>query len=269
MFGDFSINTLLNSKELNIHSEDIISLNDDLCVGSIYQLSTEAGRSDRRAWLMSISKNTFIESLLCSFVEDDYLKIEALKKELKSIDELYIWTGTTALDRLYTGRFLYELRDLDVKFFIADFQKITLKSLSGRFFSPKSLTVVASNQVHLIANHFQQITNEDKLNKINLWKTLSDSKEVLRVLENETIKFKELTYFDSILLSYCTEEFKHPARIIGESLIDIDFAVHDSILNWRLKQLVSLNKLEAEGELKDMRDYRVKTKYLKKEVIDL
>ena len=80
--------------------------------------------------------------------------------------------------------------------------------------------------------------------------------------KNGQIVAKDETYFDSLLMSYCTNEFQAPARIIGQALGHLFRTGHDFIgdgyLSWRLKQLVLMNKIEIRGKLEKMQDYEVK-----------
>lgn len=43
---------------------------------------------------------------------------------------------------------------------------------------------------------------------------------------------------DRWVLSRSNEQFMKAARVIGHSLVDMDFSVGDGYLNWRLKELV-------------------------------
>ena len=52
------------------------------------------------------------------------------------------------------------------------------------------------------------------------------------------ILHKPVSYFDPILLSRSNDQFMKAARVIGHSLVDMDFSVGDGYLNWRLKELV-------------------------------
>jgi hypothetical protein len=60
-------------------------------------------------------------------------------------------------------------------------------------------------------------------------------------------------------LANCKENFQKAASVIGETLVDIDFIVGDSFLNWRLKLLALNEKIDTQGELNEIRDYEVKT----------
>lgn len=80
----------------------------------------------------------------------------------------------------------------------------------------------------------------------------------MRLWNGTNVEMQEDSCFDSALLVNCTNEFKKSARVVGESLIDTDFYVSDTILSWRLKELVRQKKLEAKGTLHKMRDYEVK-----------
>lgn len=51
---------------------------------------------------------------------------------------------------------------------------------------------------------------------------------------------------------------KSQIPIIGQTLCDSDLNVGDSFLNYRMKQLAFMKKVEFRGELKQMRYYEVR-----------
>ena len=143
--------------------------------------------------------------------------------------------------------------------YCSDFSNIKLESLRGTFFIPSSLKVVRADQAHLLKGSFRKIKKNEYLNWNRIWQKAIDTKAIFRILlDNGIIKTEREDYFDDILKSNCTVELNETARVIGETLVDLDFKTSDWVLNWRLKKLVKKQQIEAKGVLKDIRDFSVK-----------
>lgn len=260
VFGDYSRSRLIESTSPNIPKENIISFNDDLIIGPIGDLSCDFGRLNRVKWFTRIFQDTSYDfDIFTSSVKKDHQYIQQLINNTDEIKELHIWTGTTSIDILSTARLLHNLSNSTFKIHLTDFSNLKLLSARGHYFTPKSLIAVDPDNVEKVAETFHLITDKELKKYSNLWKIANNRTEVIRVLDkNQKFKFVDECHFDQYLLMFCTAEYQKPARIIAQVLFEIDFAVSDSFLNWRLKELTRVGTLSSEGELRDMRDYKVK-----------
>ena len=239
----------------------LICLEDCLNIGPICDLNSVEEIKKRNDWLadvfyveIPIDEDIHIKDI---DVNEDIEKIKTLVENYKN-EKIYLWTGFCAYDFLSTARLLYHLPAPCSNIFIVDFSNISVKNRVGRVIYPKVLYVIEPSKVGEIVKHFHQLTDEKLSKFVKLWKKIKSGNSILKILdENGQILEKEETYFDLLLESYCTNEFQNPARIIGQVLVDIDFNVGDGFLNWRLKQLSMMNKIELRGMFL-MRDYEVK-----------
>ncbi len=257
IFSEYSRNTLINNKELNIKNNNIISLEDDLRIGPISNLNSNH-ITDRKKWLSNILKKTTTVEKNVSNVEKDIEKIDRILSNKKH-KTFYLWTFKNALDIINTAKLIAKLIEFKVTVFIIDYNEITLENQKGNPFYPKSLVEVNSSHINEIFKYFKQIEKEQFIEWESLWKKIENENFSLRILDNNgNIKSEKESYFDNILKSFCQKEFQKPARIVGKTLIESDFSISDWYLNWRLKKLSEMKIIETNGELKDMRDYEVK-----------
>ncbi|WP_339867924.1 DUF3658 domain-containing protein [uncultured Algoriphagus sp.] len=260
VFSDFCRRSLTLTPDSSLIDENIISLNDDLVIGPIDALESEIGRKQRVEWLASIYRETTYElDNYSSYVNEDYNKIEEIINNAGELKELHIWCGITTIDVLGTARLLHSLSNTTLKIYLTDFSNLELKAMKGHFFKAKTLVEVNPENVENVEKTFYLLKEAELKKWVNLWESVSGEEGGLRITDEEQkISYAEESYFDKHILTLCKEEFQKPAQIIGRVLVEIDFAVNDSFLNWRLKELVSQKILVAEGKLKDMRDYQVK-----------
>ena len=262
LFGQSARNLFIHSKKFDLDSIQLICLEDRLNVGAIYDLNSVEEIKKRKKWLSEIFDvpRHINEDEFLSFIDREIETIKTLIENYKN-EKIYLWVSVTASEIINTARLLYHLQPSCSNVFAFDFPNFSMKNFRGELVYPKCLGTTDLSRVDDVEKHFRQLTNEELFKYKNLWEKVKLGNSLLWILDkNNQLVAKDETYFDSFLLSYCTNEYQKPARIIGHTLCDIDFNVGDSYLNYRLKQLVLMEKIKARGELKEMRDYEVKLK---------
>lgn len=241
----------IQCKKFDLDSIQLICLEDCLNLGPICDLDSVEEIEKRNNWLSKVFE-------VPTYVNGD---IEAIKSFIENYknEKIYLWTGHAASEIINTARLLYRLQPKNNNVFVFDFSNFSMKNIHGEIVYPRCLNATGLSQVDEVEKHFHQLTDEDVSKFKKLWKKVKFGNSLLWILDkNGQIVEKEETYFDSLLLSYCTHEFQHPARIIGYTLCDVDFNIGDLYLHYRMKQLVLMNKLEICGKLEKMQDYKVK-----------
>ena len=264
VFGKSAQGIFKESGVFNLDDIHLICLEDALNIGPVCDLYSKEDLERRTLWWSAIydilPPPEFITESFDFIPEKDIEMIKSIIENRKKFNRIYIWTGISASEIIHTARLLYYLGDVDIDIFITDFSKVSVKRYDGQIIHPEVLYVVAAPQVGFVVEHFEKQTKNDVLKWQELWKRIVLQKEsTLIVLDKkETIKFVGESYFDSVLEANCTNEFQTAVRIIGHTLLDINFEAGDGFLNWRLKHLCLTKKLEFDGQLDDMRKYKVK-----------
>ena len=87
---------------------------------------------------------------------------------------------------------------------------------------------------------------------LDLWRQLREENAPLRVVEGGTLRSAPITFFDSFLMSYATDDWQKVARIVGEALAaewdDGIFQTGDLVLAARVNALVESGRLECRGK---------------------
>jgi len=87
---------------------------------------------------------------------------------------------------------------------------------------------------------------------VGLWTTLRAENAPLRVIENDTLVSADISFFDELLLSFATPDWRKSALVIGHALaFQTDDNIHQSgdlFLAARLNQLVEDGRLEYRGQ---------------------
>ena len=252
VFGEFARGLFIKSNKFDLDSIQLISLNDCMNLGPICDLDSDEEIEKRNNWLSKI-----FEDEMFVYIKGD---IETLKMLIDNYrnEKIYLWTGLVASEIIHTSRLLYHLQPCSNNVFVFDFSNFSMKNIHGEVVHPRCLGATDLSRVDKVDKHFRQVTDEELSQFRNLWERIKFGNSLLWILDDGRIVEKDETYFDSFLLSYCTREFQRPARIIGNTLCTFDFNIGDLYLNYRMKQLALMKKVEFRGILKQMRDYEVR-----------
>ncbi|WP_352423168.1 DUF3658 domain-containing protein [Proteiniphilum sp.] len=257
-FGQIARNLLIKSNEFDPSGNKIVCLEDHLCDGPLCDIHSNKETEKRKEWISSICSNDEFTKIFTDYVTKDLDTIQKLVAEAENCSRIFFWTGFNASEMISTARLLYHIPNPGKEMYMADFPHIPVMALSGEIIYPDILAVTNATDVKEITRHFKKIDSHSFTRWKDLWKKFMGGDSLLRVLEeNGDISAHDETYFDSFLISNCTDQFQSAARIIGSTLVDIDFGVGDIFLNWRLKQLAGTGKIAFRGALKEIRDYQV------------
>jgi len=237
VFGDSAKAAFNQGHKFNKNKFKLICLQASLDFGPVCDLYSNEEIKKRTGWLSEIyDKDVSINKMLSEDIE----KIKTLVKSYKN-EKIYIWMGYSTVDEiLNTARLLYHLPKPCNNIFIMDFLNYSPNGI------PKNLGETCPSKVAEMAKHFYQLSEEGLTNFVQLWERIKAGSSVLRILDDDDqILEKEESYYDSIILSYCTDEFQSAASILGKSMSAI--YIHDCFLLWRMKQLILQGKIEARG----------------------
>ena len=259
VFGKSAKGQLIQSNRFDLNSIKLVCLEDCLNLGPICDVNAEEEIIKRSSWLSKVfdQPTSMDTDSTYTLVNRDVETIKTLVANYKH-ERIYLWTGLAAAEIIHTARLLYHLQPQSNHVYLFDFTNFSMNNIHGEVVYPRSLVATDLLRVEHPEKHFRQLTAEELLKFRKLWGKVKSGNSLLWIFDKGQIVEKEETYFDSFLLSYCTHEFQHPARIIGHTLCDTDFNVGDSFLNYRMKLLALMNKVEFRGELKQMWDYEVR-----------
>jgi hypothetical protein len=236
---------------------EIISLNDDLRAGPLSGIDTPKGNDNRREWWSTITAQTYDRNRVELFI-NDFDKLEQIKGLLENNQRICIWYGSCLFDKLMMARLIAFCGPLSETFSVVPISEFTITTKNGKQYVPRTMDVLDDENIIDLESSVRQITMDEVNEATEMWEHVSSNNASMCIFKDNRVEFVEENYFDSALMSNCSNEFIKPARVVGYTLIDTDFNVSDTILNWRLKELVGKNRMEAKGILRDMRDYEVR-----------
>ncbi|MBC7904071.1 MAG: DUF3658 domain-containing protein, partial [Gemmatimonadaceae bacterium] len=93
------------------------------------------------------------------------------------------------------------------------------------------------------------------------WQKLIAEEKGVRILEGgKKLAQYDYNFYDADLKKFVTGDWQKGSRLINQFLSKNKNTTGDAYLLWRLKQLVQNGELDVQGELKNMKDFEIKSK---------
>lgn len=262
VFGDSAAGILkcFFSENENKYKGEVICFREDYSIGPLYDIETEVGLENRIKWIEKIIKQLYLD--------DYFVDIETLYKTtyegIKNIDsdlKIVIWYGESASELVGLSYLVSVLKNKSI--YKINVSRFEMNDYSGNKYKPRSLGECNLNQLESLILTMEEIESEE-LNKISkCWENLKISKENLRILEGNTIVGVDEDYYDNDILSNCSFNYKKTARVIGDTMGKSKQFIGDTYINYRVRKLIEMNRLEYRGNLKNMREFDIKIKSTK------
>ena len=250
------------------YKNKVIGFPDDFAIGPILELHKDVGRAFRYEWLKDHI------NISMDYIEEEYESW--LSKTIGEIDEIpnnipiVIWTAENAQEQTGIRYILQLLQNKTNDIFLVN-TSIAFQEL----FNTSEVTYIISHSGGVHPEKLQLIydkklttplSNEERSRFNKEWAALADTKEVLRIWENEEIKGVPETYFDRLIITTAQKQhqeqgkrdFIKSARLIGEVLGILNGSVSDAFLEYRVRCLIYRGAFEIKGIPKAMRYYSVK-----------
>ncbi|WP_404457227.1 DUF1835 domain-containing protein [Oceanobacillus kapialis] len=248
----------------------VIGFPDYFSFGPIYELHKGVGRERRYEWLRNHLNYGD------DYIEEDYeRKFSETLKEIDAIPDsipIVLWTAENADEQTGARYLLYLLKAKKNDVYMINttlaFQELYNTREYQYFFprtawvDPEKLNTIYQKKVS------NPLTEEERVQFEQEWLTLLETKEVLRVWENNTIKGKTVDYYDKLILTAARKlhaeqrekDFIKSARLIGQVYGQLDEGIMDTFLEYRVRTLIYNGFFEIKGIPKAMRYYSVKLK---------
>lgn len=230
VFGSTAAATLKQVLRDAGRSDEVLWLDDDLSFGPIANDNTES----RQRWVE--------KELGCTWRDDITNDSTAfLERSLAHTGSITAWTSwNTALDH---AGFLWWLSH-------------TGDRPTG-FVQASALGSLNETQIQALLDTAIPLSIELRSACQARWRKLKDENADLRVIESGELVSADITYFDDLLLSHATRNWRKMALIVGYTFGDfMDAEVYqtgDLVLAARLAALAEAGRLEWRGDLSSMR----------------
>jgi hypothetical protein len=244
---------------------DIIQIADDYAVGPLADLSTKEGREARKQWWREILAGGDYDGIVdnASSAGDD-ATVTALKDRLAGDAQELVWIWAAQNKHDVSGYYwlMSQLKDFQGRAFILYLNNLPFINEKGNIFYPVNLSEIPPREFLKARKLARPITlSEFEIDPDEWGRLANETDKGVRILEGgKKLSQHPYTYFDEELKKFITGDWIKASKLIHQFLSKAKQTTGDAYLLWRLKQLIAAGELDAQGELKSMKDFEIKSK---------
>src|SRR6202012_3448632 len=195
---------------------------------------------------------------------DDNVRVAALKQRLTEDEKEIVWIWAAQNKHDVSGYYwlMSQLKDFQGRIFILYLNNLPFINEKGLIFYPETLFQIPPKEFLKARKLARPITLSEFEIDPDEWNRLSQEEDKgVRILEGG----KKLTqypyqYYDEELRKFITGDWVKVSKLIGQFLNKAKQTTGDAYMLWRIKQLVAAGELDAQGEIKGMKDFEIRSR---------
>ena len=250
---------------------EILEIKDDYAVGPLADIYETEGYQARRIWWKSLLDGSPYNSEDLMTMVDDRLTAHNLKKQLEenSKEIVWIWAGQNGHDVCGYYWLMSQLKDFAGRIFILYLNNLPFLNLKGSVFYPTTLHEIQPKEFLKAKKLNRAITKSEFETDPDEWTKLCTENAMVRILEGgKKIVSKGDDFYDMDILKSLSAEWQKGNKAMHNILSKLKIKTGDVFLLWRMKELVSQEKIELNGDpAKGWKEFEVKLKATQPEPI--
>jgi hypothetical protein len=243
---------------------EILTIVDDFAVGPIADIFTQEGREARKQWWREVTAGGDYDGIVDDgSVADDHQTVQTLSDKLltDSSETVWIWVAQNKHDVSGYYWMIGQLKDFQGRVFLLSLNNLPFINLKGSIFYPAYLFEIPAREFKKAKKLARMVTAAEFEIDPEEWLRLCNENKGVRLLEGakKLIQY-DYDFYDPELKKFLTGDWIKASKLIHQFLARATQTTGDAFLLWRLKQIIASQQIEVQGELKNMKDFEVKTK---------
>jgi hypothetical protein len=265
VFQHNDVEALQKSFELDssLHG-DVLEIKDEWAVGPITNIYTPEGIEARKEWWRGVLAGGDYDGIIDNNGgDDDNSKVAALRQRLTENDKEIVWIWAAQNKHDVSGYYwlMSQLKEFQGRIFILYLNNLPFINEKGNIFYPVNLFEIPAREFLKARKLARPITLSEFEIDPDEWLKLCQEDKGVRILEGgKKLSQHPYTYYDEELKKFITGDWIKANKLITQFLNKAKQTTGDAYILWRLKQLIAAGELDAQGELKGMRDFEIKAK---------
>ena len=262
VFQQEDVKTLAKSFDLDeTLRREIVEIKDDYAVGPLTDIYRVDGKEARKEWWRKVLSNGDLNGTVDSGLVNDDKAVEVIKEHLDKNEEAVTWIWVAANTHDVCGYYwlMTQLKEYVGRVYVLHLNNLPFINEKGAIFYPENLHEIRPAEFLKAKKLAREITpSEFELDPDEWFKICQSGKQVRRLEGAKKLSLHEVDFFDKYLLEYVTNNWQKAHRVINTFLNKSKHITGDAFLLWRLKQLIEMGKIEAQGVIKNSKDFEVK-----------
>lgn len=264
VFQQEDINTLSKSFDLDESLRDeIILIKDDFSVGLLKNIYSDEGIEERKQWWRNVLSGGDYSGLVDNGEIDDNKTIEEIKEKLKKNEEEKVWIWVASNKHDVSGYYwlIAQLKDFAGKIYILSLNNLPFLNDKGNIFYPENIFEIPPREFLKAKKLARLIAPSEFETDPDEWAKICDENKMVRILEGaKKLSQHDEDFYDKYLLEFITPDWQKANKVIQQFLNKSKHNTGDAYILWRLKELITKDVIDVQGEIKKMRDFEVKKK---------
>ncbi|MEO8765864.1 MAG: DUF3658 domain-containing protein [Ginsengibacter sp.] len=264
VFQEADIAVLSKSFEMDEKlAGEVIQIKDDFAVGPLPGIYTEEGIELRKHWWREVLKGGDYDGTVDNGQIDDTKTVSGLIENLKNNPGEIVWMWMAQNQHDVSGYYwlISQLKDFQGRVFILSLHNLPFINEKGHLFYPSNLFEIQPKEFVKAKKLARPVTLSEFEIDPDEWSKLCDENKGVRTLDGgKKLLQHDYDYYDGELFKLITHDWQKVNRLIHTFYSKSRNATGDAYLLWRIKLMIEKEKLDVQGEIKNMKDFEVKSK---------
>jgi len=264
VFQQEDISTLQKSFDLDESLRDeIIQIKDDYAVGPLKNIYSEEGIEERKQWWRNVLSEGDYDGHVDTGEVNDNKIVEDIKEKLSSNEEEKVWIWVASNKHDVSGYYwlMAQLKEFVGRIYVLSLNNLPFINDKGNIFYPENLFEIPPREFLKAKKLARPITSSEFEIDPDEWAKIYNENKIVRILEGaKKLSQHDEDFYDKYILEFITLDWQKANKIIQQFLNKSKHTTGDAFILWRLKELISKNVIDAQGEIKKMKDFEVKKK---------
>ena len=242
---------------------EVLQIKDDYAVGPLKDIYTNEGIEARKNWWREVLAGGNADGKVDDGEIDDNRTVAFILERMQVNDEEKIWIWAAQNKHDVSGYYwlMSQLKDFQGRVYILYLNNLPFINEKGQLFYPEWISHIQPKEMTKAKKLSRLITTSEFEVDPDEWSKLCAEEKGVRLLEGgKKLGQKDYDFYDAELKSYISADWQKASKIIHQFLSKSKNTTGDMYLLWRLKLMISEGQFDAQGELKNMKDFEVKKK---------
>jgi uncharacterized protein DUF3658/uncharacterized protein DUF1835 len=264
VFNSADVHVMQKAIELDESLQgEIVEIRDDYAVGPIKDIYTTEGIEFRKQWWHEVLTGGDLDGHVEKDNINDNRTMADLLERLDADPEEKVWIWAAQNKHDVSGYYwlLHFLKPYQGRIYILYLNNLPFINDKGSIFYPQWLHVIPPKEFMKAKKLARPVTLSEFEVDPDEWTKLCNDNKGVRLLEGgKKLSQAEYDFYDKELSSFITNEWQKAARVISQFLNKGKETTGDMYLLWRLKKMISEGLADAQGQIKNMKDFEVKAR---------
>lgn len=244
---------------------DVIQIKDDFAVGPIANIFSDEGIEARKQWWRHVLAGGDYEGLVDDGSIDDNRTVRQVNEKLNNNPGEIVWIWIAQNKHDVSGYYwlISQLKNFQGRIFVLYLHNLPFINEKGHIFYPTNIFEIPAKEFLKAKKLARPVTlSEFEVDSDEWTKVCSEDKGVRTLEGSKKLIQHDYDYYDNEMMKFITPDWQKANKLFHTFFSKSKNATGDAYFLWRLKLMISEDKIDAQGEIKGMKDFEVKLKAL-------